>query len=541
MRLPRGPRRSAARPRRRHEVARTGRSRAARDAPRSNPRRALGMVGRPVLALAAALLATPSPQRAPRPARPPPARAWRRSSRSPPRRRAARRAARQRFGRPATRAGGWPATTSPCCSRPAPRRPPIQPGRSRSTGAPARPAWAPPARARGRCSAPPATPRPRRCSRRAADSATAPRASRAPSASSIAERAARLRERACDLGEPGGCLALAAGAPKERAAGLLARGCRLGAADACSAARGRAAARRRGDPGAGSGSARCSSAAASSAARRPAPALGVALLEEGRPGAAARGGRLLTEHCAALGAEPCLDAAEAYLHDAAAALDERAGPALLEAACARGVLDACASLGRLLQEGRAAPADGPRAAALYRRACEGGVERACADLGVLHRFGAGVRATRRARAGSSRGPAPAGWRRPAGCGTIRSSRRVDLSVRNDARPSPACECAGALDGPRAAMTSREVVRPALSGPGRRESCVDACAHIERGSRACSMMAMPMAQARNTASASIHGRNSRSSRGPTARCAVRCALRSCPVSRPRSGREATPRT
>jgi TPR repeat protein len=204
------------------------------------------------------------------------------------------------------------------------------------------------------------------------------------------ERAGRLRERACDLGEPRGCLALAAGAPPDRAVPLLARGCRLGAAEAC--ARG-AAALSRGDAGTPDEVAAramlergCELGGAEACAR-----LGVALLREGRPGEAARGGRLLTEHCRALGVETCLDAAEAYLHGASSVVDDRADPPLLEAACARGLLDACAALGRILQEGRAAPADGPRAAALYRRACQGGVARACSDLGVLHRFGAGVR------------------------------------------------------------------------------------------------------------------------------------------------------
>ncbi|WP_160309035.1 tetratricopeptide repeat protein, partial [Anaeromyxobacter sp. PSR-1] len=96
------------------------------------------------------------------------------------------------------------------------------------------------------------------------------------------------------------------------------------------------------------------------------------------------------EGCPALGAEECLDSAEAWLKGPQAVIDDGSDPALLDLACRRKVPDACAWLGRMVQEGRRVPADGPRAAELYRRACEAGRASACSDLGVLYRFGAGV-------------------------------------------------------------------------------------------------------------------------------------------------------
>jgi TPR repeat protein len=203
-------------------------------------------------------------------------------------------------------------------------------------------------------------------------------------------RARGTRERACDLGDGPSCLALAAGGGP-RAGAFQARACALGDGDACAAVAEReddldpVGARHRLERGCGLGS--------DLACAR----LGVVLLERGETGG--RGAALLRDHCAALGVGPCLDAAARLLGRADAVTGDGAPPPLLEGACDRGGLDACARLGRLLQEGRRLPADGPRAAALYARACAGGVARACVDLGVLHRFGAGVpRDDRRARA-----------------------------------------------------------------------------------------------------------------------------------------------
>lgn len=227
------------------------------------------------------------------------------------------------------------------------------------------------------------------------------------------ERAPALRERACDLGDAPTCLALGREDAGRDPVGALAHAeaaCRLGEGEGCALAAelvpaaGRIPARPGGarPPRRPASTPRrllergCALEAPLACAR-----LGVELAAAGGPDAA-RGRTLLAAHCEALGPDRCLDAAAAYLADQGgpeAVLGERSDPALLEAACGRGVLSACARLGRLAQEGVRAPADGRRAATLYQQACDGGVAQACADLGVLHRFGAGVAADEaRARA-----------------------------------------------------------------------------------------------------------------------------------------------
>jgi hypothetical protein len=201
----------------------------------------------------------------------------------------------------------------------------------------------------------------------------------------------RLR-RGCDLGAGAACLRLSRlprspGEPARLA--LLERGCALGDGRACTgAALLRAAGLEVRDPeraadlleracalGDGEGCAR----------------LGLALLRgTGVPRDEARGRALLLARCEALGAEECLDAAEARLGGAAKVLQLDPGPVLLEALCRRGEPVACHRLGALHQEGVRVPADGARAAALYGAACDQGVARACADLAQLVRLGAGV-------------------------------------------------------------------------------------------------------------------------------------------------------
>ncbi|BDG03220.1 tetratricopeptide repeat protein [Anaeromyxobacter oryzae] len=192
-------------------------------------------------------------------------------------------------------------------------------------------------------------------------------------------RAAALRERACDLGDGAACLAVARG-DAARGPALLERACRLGEGDACA---------ERADRGAPDAARTWLERGCAAESEAACARLGIALLAD-RGGGAGRGADLLRGHCAALGPAACLDAASRWLGGPSAVIDDASAPALVEAACDRGVLDACARLGRLVQEGREVPGDGRRAAALYARACDGGVARACADLGVLHRFGAGV-------------------------------------------------------------------------------------------------------------------------------------------------------
>jgi len=209
--------------------------------------------------------------------------------------------------------------------------------------------------------------------------------------------AIRRLERGCDLGSGEACLALATlpathGALQSRKRlPLLERSCQLGTAAACAqAGAGRAYGLEPGDP---DRSVRlfergCSLRDPESCAR-----LGLVLLrgtiitrDE------VRGRALLTAYCDALGAAPCLDAAEAWLGGQARLFEVSRSLPLLEAGAARGIPAACHLYARELQEGRRVQADGARAAALYGVACEGGIMAACADLGVLYLHGAGVEA-----------------------------------------------------------------------------------------------------------------------------------------------------
>jgi uncharacterized protein len=209
---------------------------------------------------------------------------------------------------------------------------------------------------------------------------------------------------ACDGGLPQACAALGAaleagrGIPRDalRARALLRRSCGAGLGEGCARLAplldadgdraGAAAAREEGcalgDAGA------CAALADTVAAPARAAALRERACDLGDGRACAALADAVPDRAAELRARACrLGDGDACVR---AALLDDAPPATVHAACARGVLEACAREGRLLQEGRAVPGDGARAAALYARACDGGVGRACADLGVLHRFGAGV-------------------------------------------------------------------------------------------------------------------------------------------------------
>jgi len=138
-------------------------------------------------------------------------------------------------------------------------------------------------------------------------------------------RARRLAERACDLGDAGGCLALAARTPGGPARRTLERACRLGAADACDALARRAL------------EARCDGGDAGACVRL------ASLLEAGR----------------------------VLVADGARAA------ALYGRACSGGRQDACVRLGTLHRAGVGVPQDEARARTLYADACRAGEADGC--------------------------------------------------------------------------------------------------------------------------------------------------------------------
>jgi TPR repeat protein len=61
-----------------------------------------------------------------------------------------------------------------------------------------------------------------------------------------------------------------------------------------------------------------------------------------------------------------------------------------QAACKRGDARACASLGRLYEQGLGVPKDESQAATLFEEACTDGAAEGCVNLGWLYEDGRGV-------------------------------------------------------------------------------------------------------------------------------------------------------
>ncbi|MFO0585604.1 MAG: sel1 repeat family protein [Anaeromyxobacter sp.] len=147
------------------------------------------------------------------------------------------------------------------------------------------------------------------------------------------EAARRLAERACDLGDVDGCVALAARTPGGPAPATLDRACRLGSSEACAAL---------GAEGLGK---RCDGGDGAACLQ-----LGV-LLEEGRvmraegAAAAARYERA----CAVGKAEACWRLGRLHRIGAGVAHDEARARKLLSGACANGEREACRLLGEAEQ------------------------------------------------------------------------------------------------------------------------------------------------------------------------------------------------
>jgi len=149
--------------------------------------------------------------------------------------------------------------------------------------------------------------------------------------------ALRLAERACDLGDVDGCVALAARTPGGPTAGTLDRACRLGSSEACAALRADALGER------------CEAGVAADCLR-----LGV-LLEEGRvmrPDGAAAAARY-ARACERGSGEACWRLGRLHRAGAGVARDEARARKLLAGACAGGEREAC----RLLREAEEADAD----------------------------------------------------------------------------------------------------------------------------------------------------------------------------------------
>jgi TPR repeat protein len=138
-------------------------------------------------------------------------------------------------------------------------------------------------------------------------------------------RAARLEERACDLGAAEGCVAALRSAAPARADALLARACRLGVEDACVAA-----------------SAPALDARCARDDRESCLALGT-LLQEGRflPANGARAAALYARACDAALAAACVRLGILYRFGAGVGVDERRAGGLLERGCALGDADGC--------------------------------------------------------------------------------------------------------------------------------------------------------------------------------------------------------
>jgi TPR repeat protein len=110
--------------------------------------------------------------------------------------------------------------------------------------------------------------------------------------------------------------------------------------------------------------------------------------------------------------------------------------------CDGGDLEACVSMGVLLEEGRGAPADAAAAAALYRKTCDAGSTSGCFRLGMSHEFGSGaVKDARQALALYEKACAAGHVLACTGVGELLARR--DAEVRDDARAADlyekACE------------------------------------------------------------------------------------------------------
>ena len=133
-------------------------------------------------------------------------------------------------------------------------------------------------------------------------------------------------------------------------------------------------------------------------------------------------------------------------------------------------------------------------------------------------FAAGAAATppvARPAAAASGGAAPRARAKPARPAKAKAKREAEgpaHGAKGGGQGAPAPEARGEEGGPRTgearqvAARARDVGEAPLRGDAQRPgdaSCAT-WAHIDAASRNCSITAMPIAQARNTASASIHG-------------------------------------